>query len=902
MSWLHRLFSRDRLDKDLDKELQFHVESQVRDLVAAGVPIAEAKRRALASFGGIEPIREMTHDARGTRWVEDFSRDIRYAFRTMRRSPAFTIAAVLSLAVGIGANTAIFTIVNALLIRPLPVSHPEQLQFLNIAGYDQASDSRFSYPKFKDYQAQLTNASLAAMTRTVRMQVLAGNDNAELALGQLVSGEWFRVLGVPAAAGRVFSPDDNTTMDGHPVVVISHAYWLRRFGGSAAAIGSTIRVSGVPMTVIGVAAENFSGLAVGESVDFWAPAMMQSRLRYASNADIDDADSKKPWVPQDGIRWLWLVARIVPPVSTSQVQAEAQTMFHRNLEQAAATVSDKAAREYFLRGRLELAPAARGTSEMRDTFGRAVLVLMSTAALVLLIACANLANLLMARSASRGREFALRLALGAGRGRLIRQLLTEALALSLLAGAASVFLAEFGAHALLRLASDGPAPIAMDVSIDWATGAFAAGISVATGLLFGLLPALRLSRSTAHDAMKSGGRVAGTAGGSLASRALVVVQVALSLLLLIGATLFVRTLHNLLSADAGFEREHVVQARFDARTSGYTPATLPGLHHRLLDGAAALPGARSVAIAKCGPVANCHSTSDITVPGRTNGVGNDADVQEDDVSAAYFETVGMKLISGRTFGPYDTDHSPLVAVVNETMARHFFGDANPVGKHFQYDKNSVFEVVGLVRDAKVNGLREPTPRMAYYPIDQHPDEFIRNVYARVAGPVDLAREGMRPMVAAVDQNLAVREVVTLEDLAERTVARERLVSELTGAFGLLAVLVACLGLYGTVSYSVARRTNEIGIRMALGASLASVRWLVLRETMWLILAGAAVGLAVTLPLLQFINALLYGLSPRDPVTLMSAVSTLLVVGVIAAWAIPAWRASRVSPVTALRAE
>jgi predicted permease len=565
----------------------------------------------------------------------------------------------------------------------------------------------------------------------------------------------------------------------------------------------------------------------------------------------------------------------------------------------AAQMKNPQQRAELRRRHAQLVDASRGLSEVREQFGDAVLVLMATVALVLLVACANLANLLMARSAVRAKEFAVRLSLGAARGRLVRQLLTESLALALVGGVASLMFARIGSDALLSMAAGGPTPLSLDVSLKWPIVVFAIALSLVTGVLFGLLPALRFSRPDVHDAIKSGQRVIAASGRVSMGRVLVVAQVALSFALLVGATLFVRTLHNLLAVDPGFRAEHLLTARFEPRLAGYVPATLPGLRERLLDNARAIPGVRGVAVAMCGTLANCHRVSNIDIPGREAGPGDDADVQEDFVNADYFPTLGMVFVGGRNFLATDTEHTQRVAIVNEAMAAHFFGDVNAVGKHFKLDQD--YEIVGVVRDSRINGLREQPPRMAFYAFSQHPEFPVRNLYARVAGDVAPFERELRAAVRAADRGIAVSEVVTLAELEERSIARERLVSTLTGAFGLLAVAVACLGLYGMLSYSVARRANEIGIRLALGATVSSIRWLVLRETAIFVAAGMVAGLAVALPALRLIEALLYGVSVADPVTFAASAAMLAAVA-LATSAGPAWRASRIDPIVALKAD
>jgi macrolide transport system ATP-binding/permease protein len=907
MKWLNRLWHRDRLERQLDAELRFHVDQETARLISLGAAPADAHRTAMAAFGGIEPIKEAARDVRGTRWLEDLAQDLRYALRTMRRHPAFAVAAVLSLAIGIGANTAIFGVLDALLLRSLPVPSPGDLSYVArtgpvAEGRPTRGTTRFSYGALLRYQSALrdAHATLAGMTPVNRMQLSVasstGDDAAELVLAQLVTGEWFSVLGVGAQRGRVLTAADDASASGQDVAVLSDGYWARRFARDPAVVGATVRLNGHPLTVVGVAARQFEGFMVGDPVDVWAPTALQSEVHYASNADVTDANTSKPWRPQDGIAWLTLVARIYAPGTRQGATAILDTAFRRDIEASAARIRNPQQRAYILRTHAVLADGSRGMSDIRDDFGGAIVVLMITVALVLLVACANLANLLMARSAARSREFAVRLSLGAGRGRLARQLLTESVLLATLGGIASLTFAQAGSAALLRLASDGPAALSLDVSLRWPLVAFAIGVAIATGLLFGMLPALRFSRSDVHDAIKRGGRAA-SSGPLPGGRVLVVAQVALSFALLAGAMVFVRTLHNLLTIDPGFQAAHLVTAKFDPRMAGYTPATMAALRERLLDGARAIPGARSAAVAMCGTMANCHAISDIDVPGRQAGAGDDNDVQEDYVTGEYFSALGMELVAGRNFSAADSEHTTKVAIVNEAMARHFFADVNAVGKHFS--EGEMYEIVGVVRDSRINGLRQMPPRMAFYPYSQHAGTPIRNVYVRIDGDVAAAAQSLRAAIRNADRGIAVREVVTLAELEERSIARERLVSTLTGVFGLLAVAVACLGLYAMVSYSVARRTNEIGIRLALGASPGSVRWLVLRETLMLVALGIAAGVLVTMPALRLVGSLLYGLSARDPATLAAAAATLCSVAVLAGGG-PAWRASRVDPALALR--
>jgi len=898
--WFRRLTGRAHLERDLDRELRFHVDEETERLARTGVPRAEARRRALASFGGLEPIKEAARDARGMRWLGDLAQDLRYAARMMRRSPAFTLAAVVSLAVGIGANAAVFSVTDALVVRPLPVAQPRQLSFLNRAGHDD-QNLLFSYPTFDRMRTDVHHASFAAMGSPAGVQATV-HGAAQLVTGQLVTGDWFDLLGVRPAAGRLLAPGDAATAGSSAVAVLSYAYWTRAFARDPAIIGSTLPINGVPFTVVGIAGEGFDGMTVGLRVSVWLPVTMQMEAKFFGNASMNNADGHKSWLPQEGVQWLTIIARIPNPTDRGTVLSQVQTIHRRWLEGQTSEMEDAERRSYMLREHVELLPGARGLSPLRDDFSLALTVLMGTVGLVLLTACANLASLLLARSAARGREFALRLSLGAGRARLIRQLLTESLALSMLGGALGVAIGRWGGQALLRLGSSGPNPVPLFLPMDWIFLSFTIALSVMTGVLFGLAPALRFSRASVGSALKSGGRVVDAGSGRMSwGKALVAAQMALSLALMVGAILFLRTFRNLVNVDSGYDRTHVVTARFDPRLAGFKANQLPALFQRLLDQARQIPGVALAALSQAGAVTGSQTTSDITVEGRPRFDGSGNTVREDYVSLDYLQTVGMTIVAGRNFLPSDAGKEPTVAIVNETMARHFFGDVNPLGHKFGYGTPATIEIVGVVRDAKIDGLREAVPPLALYPLAQGPEEFARNLYVRTAGSPDTVKASLARAVQNADPNLAIREVVTLADLTERTVVRERLVSQLTAVFGSLAVVVACLGLFGTVSYSVVRRTNEIGVRLALGASPGGVYWLVLRETLGLVVIGGAAGLAMIIPALKYVSTLLYGLSPRDPATLTMASVVLIAVGLVSG-AVPAWRASRVDPLAALRAE
>lgn len=900
MRWLMRLFRRERLERELESELRFHLEQQTRDLAATGIATDEARRLALASFGGLEPVKEAARDARGTRWLEDLGRDVHYSFRTMRRAKGLTAAVIVSLALGIGANGAIFSVIQALILRALPIANPDEVFFLNRTGFDEPN-LLFSHPMLIRFKREMRHVGFAAMSSTASLQITTGQ-NVELTAGQLVSGDWFGLLGVGATVGRVLAPSDDEKLGGGAVAVLSHGAWTRFFARDPSVIGRTLRINGQPMTLVGVAAEGFAGLMVGQTVDVWAPLSIQHELRYYGNASNTNGDLARPWVSQDEVQWLTVIAR-APLATRAAVLARMDTVYRQDLEERSASIADPVAREQAMREHIGLLSGARGLSSLRDTMSPALLVLMGAVGLLLVVACANLANLLLARSASRASEFAVRLSLGAARGRLVRQLITESVMPAGLGGVLGLVVAYWSGRALLRLASSTSRPIPLDLPLDWTFAAFGLGLSILTGLLFGLVPALRLSRVNVSSDLRSARRVIGAerARRFPASSLLVAAQVGLSLTLLIGAGLFVRTFQNLVATDLGFDREQVLSARFNPRLAGIDPPSLPRLYERLLTQARAIAGTRAAALATWGPVTGSNRTGCcIQIDGRPNQLGTAAAVREDFITEEYFDVLGAPIIRGRAFGTQDGPDAAQVAIVNAAFARKFFGDADPIGHAIGYGDPSN-TIIGVVPDAKVDGPRGPEPAMVYYSLRQYPQAYGNNVYVRMANANESAREALRRAVTAADPNLAVREVVSLAELNERLMSRERLVSRLTGVFGLLAVAVACLGLYGTVSYSVSRRTNEIGIRLALGASQPMVRWMILRETLFLVLLGLLTGVALALPTMSLVGSLLYGLSPRDPSTIAFSMGLLLAIGFLAG-AIPAWRASRVEPTAALRAD
>lgn len=900
MSWLSRLLRGRTLDRELDRELRAHLALMTDDLIRSGIPPEEARRQAAIALGGVEQVKEASRDARGTRIVEDWWQDTRYAVRSLRRTPGFSLAAILTLAVGIGANTAVWSVMDAVMFRVLPVARSEELYTIR-HGAPSGDDPSylFSWPGMGRFRGVLPDSiPIAGMGSIVRMYA-AGTFRAEPVEAQLVSGNWFQVLGLGAASGRLLTSGDDDP-GSPPIAILSHAYWDRQFGRDPATVGSVIRLNGFPLTVAGVAEPGFDGLTVGLQVDLWVPLRLQPEVRYSGGAWSRDANTDKPWLPQDGIAWLTLVTR-TPAGTFRQTEARLAAQYRAELLERNSDTSDAAGRARRLRDRLELEPLAKGFSPLRQAFADPLQVLMVGVGLVLLIACANLAGLLIARGAARSQEASVRAALGARAGRLFRQSLTESLTLALIGGLVSPVVAWWGGHALVRAASAGPRPIPLALALDAPVLGFAALLSVVTGLLLGLAPAWRAARALPFGSFQAGGRIAARSLHRLPlGRLLVVSQIALSLVLLAAAGLFARTLRNFLAVDTGYAAERVLEARIDPRGAGYSMEALPGLYQRLLDAVGAVPGVRSVSLSMHGLGVGAQRLSDFTVPGVDRPPDFKRQGQENFITPGYFATVGMVLLRGREFTANDRLDAPRVTVVNEAFARHFFGSLDVIGKRFGYDQPQ-FEIVGVVRDARVNHLKLAPTRMIFRPLSQTPEEYVQSVEVRADGAPAEVTQMIRFAIASVDPDLPVREVVPVAELLGRGLSRERLLARLAGVFGVMALLLAAIGLYGVVAYSVTQRTNELGIRMALGARPGSVLAMILRDSLAMVVAGLVLGLALWLPLQGLVRSMVFGLSTRDPLTLTAAALVLGLVGAAAA-SLPARRAARVDPAQALRAQ
>ena len=899
MSWLTRLLRRSTLERELEKEVQFHIDAAVADHVRAGVSHDEALRRARIELGGPEQVKEATRDARGTRWVEDFVADARYALRGMRRTPVFAAAAILTIAIGVGANTAVFSVIDALMRKSLPVERPDELRAIQRVGLE-ADVGRISHPLMLRMREAIGDSSrLAGMAGISRLYATI-EERPEAVSGQLVTGNFFALLGVRAQRGRLLAPSDDQALGGSPVAVITDQFWERRFGRAPAAVGRVVRLNGFPVTIVGVLQPAFAGLTVGTPVDFFAPVTMQHPLRWRSSAYTLNADGGKAWVPQNGISWLTLITGATR-ADSSRIASLMNGPFRANVE--ATTVGrDSAARALALREHIGLLAIPRGFSPLRTAYRDPLRALFAGVALILLITCANLAGLVLARGESRRHEMAIRSSLGALSGRLTRQVLAETFTLALVGGAVGLGVARWLIAALLRLASSGTRAIPLAAKLDAPVLLFAVVITMLAGLVVALAPVIRVRRFDLYEAFKTGGRASLASHRLPLGRLLVMSQVALALVLVSAAGLFVRTFQNFLGVEAGFERRAVVSVRVDMVAAGYRAEDLPGMHQRLLDAVRAVPGVESASLAVYG-IAMGENIS--TYSGDRRVSASDARGQENIVSPGYFRTMGIPLLRGRDFTAADVRGGPSVAIVSESFARHFFGTIDAVGKRFDYGDGEVardppFEVVGVVGDLRQNGVRESIPRLNYHPLAQSRTS-IQSIDARVAARPEAVIPALRNAVAAVDPKLPIRDVVPLSVLIERGLTRERLVARLAGGFGVLALILAAIGLYGVISYSVARRTNEMGVRLALGASPAGVRWLVLRDSLGIVAGGLAVGVMLWFPVLGLTRSLLYNVSPHDPGLLAISLGVLIAIGCVAGL-IPAWRASRIDPMEAIRAE
>ncbi len=899
------LFRKSSLERDLDDELRAALDTLVDRYVAEGMSEEAARRAARLLLGGVEPIKDAVRDERAGVQIESMVSDIRYAVRTLRKSPAFTAAAIVSLAFGIGANTAIFTFINALLFRPLPVRDPSSL--VEMSATRKGGDAYVSFPMYRDIaerQHVLTAIVATAGETSTRVTVPVGAgsssevDNVRISF---VSGNYFSVLGLDPAAGRLFSPDDDRNPDSAAtagsVVVLSDAFWERQFGRDPTVIGRTILIGRVRCEVIGVTPRGFVGEVIGNAADGWVPL-----TTFSPREDLDN---------RRGVFTAYF-GRLKPGVGLREAQASLTVLFQQLL---AAEGLTKAPPE---QSSIVLQSAAAGLDfSMRRTYLKPLFIVMGMVAAVLLIACANIANLLLVRASTRAGEISVRLALGCSRPRLVRQLLTESVLLSLMGAAAGLLVSRSAVQSLGEMALRGPVGLRLNLSPDVRVFAFLAVLSVATAIAFGLAPALRSTRVDLAPALKGLRRGGGAIGRQRASRLLVVGQVALSLILLIGAGLLVRSFQKLHQQDLGFTTENVLIFSLGHGPADRTPAAMAVVEKTARERVTAIPGVQSASVSGMLIFSPSDIGAPFTIPGHESPSGEPLIARYSSVSPGYFETIGMTMIAGRSFEERDDEVDARgVTVVNESFARRFLSGrpADAIGRTIALAadpgrgklsplgagpaRSKLFDVIGVVHDAKYNNLREPAKPLFFLPYAQL-TRSLRSLQVRTTQPLAAIASPVREALSGVTKDIMVRGVVPLSEQVDQSLAAEQLLLRLFVLFGGLALVLACVGLYGVIAYSVAQRTTEIGVRVALGATPASIMQGVLRDTLVLVVIGIAIGIPATLMSGRLLVTFLYGLTPRDPFTLGVATFTLLACAAVAA-ALPALRAARIDPIVALR--
>ena len=907
-SGLKSLSQKPEVDRELEEELETYERASAAQKERSGMNPEAARRAARAEIGSRSSVKHQVWSSRWESAVDNLLQDVRLALRALWKSPGFTLIALLSLTLGIGANTAIFTLFNAILLRPLPVQHPEQLVLFGDGG---ASGLTFSLPggttrlysdfEFKSFAAKSQDFSGIAAVSSFQYENRATFANGPLEKVQidLISGSYFNVLGVPAVLGRTISTADDRAPGGGPVAVASYGWFMRHANGDPGAIGKIFHIADHDYTLIGVAKPGFLGVTVGHSTDLWIPVSMEREI----SPDKNGVDNKF-------FQNLDLIARLKPGVSLQQATASTNVLFqqilHSDFLGASPSTKDLTTVQH---AQILLTSAARGVSRLRFQFSLPLQILMTIVALVLLIACANIANMLLARGVARAREVAVRMALGASRTRIVLQLLTESAILAVTGSILGVALAWRASAMLLHMATPGPTLVPIDVTPDLPVLAFTLLITICTVVLFGILPALRATRVESQGSLTPAlrdGRGSAPTRNNLA-RGLIVGQIALSVLLLTAAGLFLRSLVKLTSVDTGFDKKNVLLFSLDSSAANlpHDPeqALVVHLQDQIEQQVHAIPGVQSDSFSFM--TFNTGNWTDaVTFQGVPRTSGNGQEVSFNNVSNGFFSAMGIPLIAGRTFTAQDTFHSPKVAVINQTMARRYFPNGSAIGHHFGFGDDPAhsgdIEVIGIVKDAKHNGLDEETEMGAYFPCTQGPG-FYGNFIVRYAGDPEPIVAATRRIVASANPNILVDSVTTLAQQVDDSIATPTLISRLSAFFGSLAVFLACIGIYGLLSYSVLRRTNEIGIRLALGAQSSTLLWMVLRESVILLALGLAVGLPIAIGTTGILRKLLYQLSPNDPWTFAGATLTIAAMTLIAAW-LPARRATKVDPMVALRCD
>jgi putative ABC transport system permease protein len=894
MTWLRRLANLarpGRLERDIDREMAFHIAERAEELRRGGMPESDALLEARRRFGNRTLQGERTRDADVVTWLDSVLGDLRYALRAMRRSPGFALVAVGSLALGIGANTAIYTLIDGVMIRPLPVPHAEEL--VHVTGGPDDETGIFTNPLWEQLRALQSGMAAVAAFGGSGFDLAERGDSRRVP-GLFVSGDYFRLFGIRPAIGRVLGPEDDVR-GCPPVAVLSNGFWRSEYGGRDV-VGRTIALDGRRFEIVGVTAGAFTTPEVGQDARVFVPLCTAPLVR-----EKGILEARSDW-------WLRVMGRRDPDVSVEQLAARLAAIAPRayaatiNPGASAANRASYAARTFLA------VPAETGLSFLRMRYSGALLALMGAVAIVLLIACANVANLLLARAAARQREVAIRMAIGAGRRRLARQLFTESTLLALVGALAGLAIAHWATRGLVALIATESAPVALDLSVNRRVLGFTVLIASVTAALFGLIPAWRGTRVDPQAAMKAAGRgVVQGYGRFTLGKALVATQVALSLVLVVGAGLLVGSLRKLATVDPGFRSEGVLIAHVNLTRANTPPAEVPRVRRELLERVRAITGVRSASTAAVTPVGGDSWNDVLIVEGFTPGSDPDGPMSWfNEVSDGYFATLETRLLAGRDFGPSDVPESGKTAIVNDAAARYYFGTSSVLGRQFRTQvgdtASAPYTIVGVVENAKYTNLREEASRIVYVPASQstrYQPWTTLVVRAEAGDPLAL----VPPVRSAIlsSQPAALLEFRPLSRQIATSLRRERLLGVLSGLFGAVALLLSMLGLYGVMSYAVARRRNEIGVRIALGAARAQVLRMVLSDVARVVAVGLVIGAAGALASGKLVESFLYGLEPTEPAVMLFA-ALLLGVVALAAGGVPAWRAARVDPVEALHEE
>jgi putative ABC transport system permease protein len=871
---LRALLRKSEIERELDEELRYHVERQTEQNIRLGMSPGEAQQAALKSFGGVEQAKERSRDARGVRWLEDLWQDLRYGARMLVKNPGFTLVAMITLALGIGANTAIFSLVEALLLRPLPYAEPDRLVMLSEKGRN-GWRNHIPYPNFSDWRERAQSFEGMASIRNQSFN-LTGVDKPVSLRGRTVNWNFFHLLGVQPQLGRLFVDEDDRRGAAR-TALLSDGLWKAQFGGDPGVIGRRLMLDGEPYEAIGVLPLGFEYF---QTDDLYVPI--------------------GPFLKPDGLlqrgvsMGLYALARLKPGVTVEQASSEL------------AVIAAQLEREYPADNKDRDAMAEPLQDVMSEGVRQSLWVLLGAVGFILLIACVNVANLLLVRAADRQKEMALRLALGAGRRRIVRQLLSESLLIALLGGAFGALLGRWMLEGLLSLAP-GNIPQLNRVSLNMTVLLFTLGVSALTSALCGLLPALHAARTDLHTTLKEGGRATAGAARNLTRKTLLVVEVSLALVLLVGAGLLVRSMAQLMRIDPGFHTENLLTMRLNLRSSAYTVPRRLTFYDDCLTRLAALPGVQGAAITRSLPIDGSDWGSYFRAADKPAPTDFPSAAMTP-ISASYFEVMGMRLLKGRAFTAADSVEAPRVAVINETLARRIWPGENPIGKRLKTGMkaspdpwNPWCEVVGVVADVKLEGLERDTPMQVYLPLRQRPGSPTLWLVVRTAGDPLQAVAAVERTIHAVEKDLPVFSIRSMEQLLGSSLAQRRLTLVLLVGFAALALLLAAVGVYGVISYSVRQRTHELGIRMALGAQAGDVLKMFLTQGLKLSLAGVVIGLMAAFSLTKWMKSLLFGVRPTDPMTFAVIALLLIAVALLACW-IPARRAAKVDPMVALRCE